>query len=42
MPLADIELKLLEEARVGRSPEERVAQVPSIMETLRHPYKESA
>jgi hypothetical protein len=42
MPLADIEEKLRQEAKFGRSPEERAAQVSSIMKTLRQSYKKFA
>jgi hypothetical protein len=42
MPLADIEPKLREEAKYGRSPDKRGAQVQSIMKSLREGYKKSA
>jgi len=42
MSLEDIEKKLRDEAKNGRSPRERVAQIPSIMKALRKPIRKSA
>jgi len=38
----DIQLKLRDEAKSGRSPRDRAAQIPSIMTTLRRPIRKSA
>ena len=42
MSLKDIELKLRDEANFGRTSQERAAQIPSIMTTLRQSLKKSA
>ena len=42
MSLDETESKLAEEAKFGRSPRERAAQIPSIMKTLRKPIRKSA
>lgn len=42
MSLDETELKLAEEAKSGRSPRERVSQIPSVMATLRSPIRKSA
>jgi hypothetical protein len=39
MAIDQIERKLHEEARYGRSPDERRSQIPSIMQTLQQPYR---
>jgi hypothetical protein len=42
MSLNDIEQKLLDETEFARSPKDRRDQIPSIMKTLRAPFKKSA
>jgi hypothetical protein len=36
-----VEKKLEEQANFARSPDERRSQIPSIMQSLQHPYKKA-